>query len=229
MHAHPLDPAVAEDFLLREPEVFLEQEDLLHGRGIQFFGQGVVPFPRGYSAAVGDRGNAHVHVIQPHGIGRRPHPGEDAVGQAVFFLVHEIEPAVQLGPPGFRAGRVAHGRLLHRGDHGAAVVQETGTVLAAHGVGRAEGFPGRIETVLDIFQETLVPGRLIQFQEAGVGNAPLVGKDEELSFWGNGLGRDARVALDEPRDPLGHFQCLPGRVRPLGKGSGGQRQGENRH
>ena len=98
MDGHPFYPAMTENPFLRHPEVFLEKEDLLHGRGVQFSRQGLVAFRIGQGAAISDGRDAHIHIIQPDGIRRRTHPGEDPVRKPVLFLVHEVEPAVQLAP-----------------------------------------------------------------------------------------------------------------------------------
>ena len=81
MFVHRLDPAVAEELLLGNPHLLLEEPDLLHGLV-------EISAVAGHLAVPRHGRNAHEHVVEPYGVRKGPVPRERAVVKAVFIFDH---------------------------------------------------------------------------------------------------------------------------------------------
>ena len=213
MLGHALDPSVAEEVLLRHPEIFLEEENLVDGLVVEFLGE-VAPFPLAEQSPVCYRSDAHIHVVEPYGVGGRAVARQDAVGEAVLLVHREVEAVVQKGSEVLALLRVGEGGLDHRGRHGSAVVKPLRAceVLEFHRVA------GRVVVVADMrvdFSEEFEPlvgvvrvfalsRELAQRQHPRVGDAPFVGADAEVSLLERGVLVNLAVVGDGAAVAVSH-------------------------
>ena len=178
MLVHRLHPAVAEEVLLRDPHLLLEEADLADGfvEILLVAGQLAVP---------GQGRDAHEHVIQPHGVELRPVAGKGPVLQAEL-LVHDVVGVEvdQRTEVQFRMGDLV---LDHGHAHGAAVVQG---VRSHHHAELVGGFAAARAVLLGLFGEQfvavidVVAVGLVACaggggEHGGIGHAPLIAGQAE--------------------------------------------------
>ena len=240
MNPHAFYPAVAEKLLLGNPEIFLEQHHLVHGLVVELLGQ-VAALLCAEQSAERDGSDAHVHVVQPYGVGDGAVAREYSVTHAVFLVHHEGEPVVQQRAEVLAALGIGERRLDHGRGHGPAVVEpfRLGERLQAHVVsgGVVVFLDGKIaaanevQPVVDIVGVFFIACHFGGEQQAGVGHTPFVGVYSEISFPeaavlvdAVGIAQDFAVAVDQfgrsaavdvVENSVQNFPDLGCRIRPL--------------